>query len=195
MVSVFDLPATVENAPAFADRRPCAFWIGNTDRHPVRSEMARAHADNPKIRFVPMYWHGGVPTPFKTMREHCEYKYLMDIQGTGWSGRLKHLMLLGSVVLIFDRDLHEYWEDQFVPWVHYVPVKADGSDLQQRVDFLDANPDRAAEMARVCNARARDVFSKPAVHEYYASVIRKLTWPCCDTRPLRHADAVACRGG
>ena len=31
--------------------------------------------------------------------------------GWGWSGRLKYLLLLKSVVFIIDRDTVEYWDD------------------------------------------------------------------------------------
>ena len=53
----------------------------------------------------------------------------MDLAGWGWSGRLKYLFLLKSVVFIVDWDDVEYWNELFLPWVHFVPVKNDTSDL------------------------------------------------------------------
>ena len=34
-----------------------------------------------------------------------------------------------------------------VPWVHYVPLAADGSDADAVVDFLEAHPEEAATIA------------------------------------------------
>ena len=54
---------------------------------------------------------------------------MLDIGGWGYSGRLKYLLLLKSVIFVIDRNDVEYWHDSFIPWVHYVPIKEDASDL------------------------------------------------------------------
>ncbi len=45
------------------------------------------------------------------MYDHGDYKYLLDLAGWGWSGRLKYLLLLKSIVFIVDWDNVEYWDD------------------------------------------------------------------------------------
>ena len=54
------------------------------------------------------------------------------MRGIGWSGRLKYLFLLKSVVFYFYRDDVEFWDGLFIPWVHFVPIKFDGSDLDEK---------------------------------------------------------------
>ncbi|KAK1231220.1 hypothetical protein PQX77_005665 [Marasmius sp. AFHP31] len=55
-------------------------------------------------------------------------KYLLDLDGNAWSSRFKRLISSGSVV--FKSTVYrEWWSDRMQPWVHYVPVQVDLSDL------------------------------------------------------------------
>nr|XP_031859158.1 uncharacterized protein CI109_005353 [Kwoniella shandongensis]KAA5526230.1 hypothetical protein CI109_005353 [Kwoniella shandongensis] len=73
-----------------------------------------------------------------------QYKYLLDIDGNGWSARFKRLMSTNSVVLkstIFP----EWYTDRIQPWVHYIPIKADLTDLYDVLSFFRGEHD---DMAR-----------------------------------------------
>ncbi|KAK2462820.1 hypothetical protein APHAL10511_005211 [Amanita phalloides] len=71
------------------------------------------------------------------------YKYIMDVDGNGWSSRFKRLITSNS--LIFKSTIYPEWfTDRIEPWVHYVPIQSDFSDLFDvllffRGEFL--NPD------------------------------------------------------
>ncbi|CAE6440521.1 unnamed protein product [Rhizoctonia solani] len=70
-----------------------------------------------------------------TWPEANEYKYILDIDGNGWSARFKRLMTTNSMILkttIFP----EWYMDRVMPWVHYVPVKVDLSDLYDIASFF-----------------------------------------------------------
>ena len=78
--------------------------------------------------------------PTMGLEEQNQYRYLMDIDGNGWSGRFHRLLSTNSVVLkstVFP----EWYQDQIVPWVHYVPVKVDYSDVYDIMAFFTGNPD------------------------------------------------------
>ena len=62
------------------------------------------------------------------MPEHCRYKYLLNFDGQAASFRYKTLFLCGSLVLSVDLQWEEFWYEYLIPWVHYVPLAADGSD-------------------------------------------------------------------
>ncbi|GAA6063769.1 hypothetical protein JCM10212_006265 [Sporobolomyces blumeae] len=68
-----------------------------------------------------------------------EYKYVIDVDGNGWSGRFHRLMSSNSLVLkstIFP----EWYADRVQPWVHYVPLKVDYSDLFSIMTFFRGSP-------------------------------------------------------
>ncbi|KZS91430.1 hypothetical protein SISNIDRAFT_443154 [Sistotremastrum niveocremeum HHB9708] len=63
------------------------------------------------------------------------YKYFIDVDGNGWSARFRRLMASNSLVLkstVFP----EWFTDRIQPWVHYVPVKVDYSDLYDILLFF-----------------------------------------------------------
>lgn len=170
--SVFDLHAVVTKAPSFQQRVSTVFWIGAVHTHPVRVQMMNAVQHIEGFQFVAMTWDPVKgPQPFVHLHDHCKYKFLVDMPGTGWSGRLKHLLCLGSVVFVFQRRFHEYWMSEFVPNVHYISIKEDGSDLVEKVNYLKSNPDIATSIALACAQQSRIVFSKVRMDKYYANVI------------------------
>lgn len=77
----------------------------------------------------------------------ASYKYLLDVDGNGWSARFKRLMSTNSVVLkstIFP----EWYTDRIQAWVHYIPIKADLTDLYDVMSFFkDGHDDHAKEIA------------------------------------------------
>ncbi|SCZ93839.1 BZ3500_MvSof-1268-A1-R1_Chr6-3g08919 [Microbotryum saponariae] len=64
-----------------------------------------------------------------------EYKYVLDVDGNGWSGRFHRLMASNSLVLkstIFP----EWYAERIQPWYHYVPVNVDHQDLYSIMAFF-----------------------------------------------------------
>lgn len=73
--------------------------------------------------------------PRQPWSQAAQYKYVFDIDGNGWSARFKRLISTNSCVVkttIFP----EWYQDRIQPWVHYVPVKADLSDLYDVMAFF-----------------------------------------------------------
>ncbi|GAA6001465.1 hypothetical protein JCM10207_006679 [Rhodosporidiobolus poonsookiae] len=72
--------------------------------------------------------------------EANEYKYMLDLDGNAWSGRFHRLLSSNSVVLkstIFP----EWYVNWIQPWVHYVPLKVDYTDLFDIMAFFAGDLD------------------------------------------------------
>ncbi|GAA6041033.1 hypothetical protein JCM8097_004685 [Rhodosporidiobolus ruineniae] len=72
---------------------------------------------------------------FMSEEEQNKYRYVLDVDGNGWSGRFHRLMASNSLVLkstIFP----EWFADRVQPWVHYVPIKTDYTDLYPTMAFF-----------------------------------------------------------
>ncbi|KAF8650711.1 hypothetical protein AX16_005084 [Volvariella volvacea WC 439] len=68
-----------------------------------------------------------------------QYKYILDVDGNGWSSRFKRLITTNS--LIFKSTIYPEWYlDRIMPWVHYVPVKLDLTDLYDSLAFFRGDP-------------------------------------------------------
>ncbi|KAG7091997.1 hypothetical protein E1B28_008384 [Marasmius oreades] len=80
------------------------------------------------------------PETRRMSREEAgNYKYVMDLDGNGWSGRFKRLIT--SNALVFKSTVFpEWYTARIQPWVHYVPVQVDLSDLYDSLIFFRGDP-------------------------------------------------------
>ncbi|POW21499.1 hypothetical protein PSHT_02388 [Puccinia striiformis] len=83
--------------------------------------------------------NGYVFKPFAEPSTMNRFKYLLDVDGNGWSGRFHRLMSTKSAILkstIFP----EWYADRVQPWYHYIPVKVDYQDLYDIMAFFLGDP-------------------------------------------------------
>lgn len=136
--------AILEDDTPFLDER--IFWIG-ADMHPSRRGLFELGLQHPEIFDVEIIeWDRSAPggqrsrTRQVSLPDHRPYKYLIDCPGIGYSARTKWLLAMGRPLFILDRDVVEHWHDELVPWLHYVPVKPDLSDLLDHHARLESDP-------------------------------------------------------
>ncbi|TFK68079.1 hypothetical protein BDN72DRAFT_798290 [Pluteus cervinus] len=73
------------------------------------------------------------------VRAQGRYKYILDVDGNGWSSRFKRLITSNS--LIFKSTIYpEWYTDRIQPWVHYVPIQVSLSDLHDSLLFFRGDP-------------------------------------------------------
>jgi hypothetical protein len=144
-----------------ADERPWespkVFWIG-TDQHPSRRALANLGREHPGALDVTlMEWSRANPNALVSqsrqvsLPDHRLFKYLVDCPGRGYSARLKWLLASGRPVFVVNREVIEPWHAEMQPWVHFVPVAADLSDLLEHHAKLEGEPDLCAAIGM--NAR------------------------------------------
>ena len=91
--------------------------------------------------------------PPSDFQDHWKYKYLLDLDGAGFSGRF--LPFLQSKSLPFKAALfREWWDDRVTPWVHFVPLDLRGHGFWATlayfagIDATSANGKELKEPAR-----------------------------------------------
>lgn len=92
----------------------------STDIHVVDFIARCGGRDCPQqeAEFAPLY-------PPSDFQAHWQYKYLLDLDGAGFSGRF--LPFLYSRSLPFKAALfREWWDDRVTPWQHFVPLDIRG---------------------------------------------------------------------
>uniref|UniRef100_A0A8C5DWT4 Glycosyl transferase CAP10 domain-containing protein n=3 Tax=Gouania willdenowi TaxID=441366 RepID=A0A8C5DWT4_GOUWI len=90
---------------------------------------------------------GRPPASEVPLVDHCRYKFLFNFRGVAASFRLKHLFLCGSLVFHVGDEWEEFFYPQLTPWVHYIPVRADLSDLMEKLQFVKDNDVIAEQIA------------------------------------------------
>ncbi|KAJ7770941.1 glycosyl transferase family 90-domain-containing protein [Mycena maculata] len=114
---------------------------------------------------------------YQNLEQAGQYKYVMDVDGNGWSGRFERLMMSKS--LVFKATLYtEWYNDRIAPWVHYIPVQLDLSDLHDALVFFrgdetgaGAHEDLARKIAAAGRVWSKTFWRKEDMHAYFYRLI------------------------
>lgn len=92
------------------------------------------------------------------------YKYLLVLRGMDVGSSFYWSMNSGSVALVMEGPFETFASGHFQPWEHYVPFKADLSDLEDRVAWCRANDEACRAMAekaqKLCQMFAQEDLRK-----------------------------------
>ncbi len=81
--------------------------------------------------------------------EVFSYKYVINTHGNGndWSNRFRSLLSTGAAVFKQESSLYEFWEWGLKPWVHFIPVRRDLSDLPELLQWAQQHDSEAKKIA------------------------------------------------
>ncbi len=104
--------------------------------------------------------------PFMTMAEQLQNKFVFSIEGNDVATNTKWGLSSNSV-LFMKRPKFETWlmEGRLQPGTHYVELKDDYSDMEEKVAYYIDHPDEAEEIIRHAN-QWTDQFKDPKVEDW-----------------------------
>lgn len=110
-----------------------------------------------------------VTTTFSDDAIHAQHRYQIDIGGgggTSWTGTLSKLLMPG---LLFHHETltKDFFYDEMKPYVHYVPVKQDLSDLKEKFEWAESHPEEAQAIAKAGTELALRLGSDEYIRELY----------------------------
>jgi hypothetical protein len=82
--------------------------------------------------------------PKISIYDHLKYRYIMSLEGNDVASNLKWIMSSNSIA-VTPRLRNESWfmEGKLIPDYHYIEVKPDFSDLEQKLDYYSSHIDEA----------------------------------------------------
>lgn len=101
------------------------------------------------------------------------FKYLIDMEGLGYSPRLKLQFFSYRPVFVVDRPWREFFYKDLEPWEHYIPVARDLSDLLENLERVEG--DSALYKRIVSNASefAQTHLTQDKAVEIYKSILKR----------------------
>lgn len=107
--------------------------------------------------------------------EMIQYKYILDIDGWGstWDATAWKLNS-GSVILKAYSVWRQWFYDEYLPWVHYVPVAEDFNDIQEKFAWCENNTDLCLAMIQRCKELFQRVYRFSHIIDWSANAIFKL---------------------
>lgn len=155
-------------------------WIGNTETNIMRKKLLKYGRINPTILdILDMKWirsHNGLKaTTYMSMPDLVKtYEFLIDIEGFGYSGRLKHLLWSQRPLLLVERPYKEFFFKYLTKWEHYIPVKRDLSDLIIKVVWCMKNHEKAKIIASNALEFAKKHLTREACYSEWNDIITQL---------------------
>jgi len=119
-------------------------WIG-TLLCEKRTEIYNTYKDDERFEIIPISWirqSDGNLTANNYMSYYDQYKkwkYFLDIEGGGWSGRLKTLLTIPRITFVVEREWKDWCWNFIKPWKHYVPIQRDLSDFEVNFNKINNN--------------------------------------------------------
>tara|TARA_B100000900_G_scaffold252457_1_gene215157 strand:+ start:323 stop:1177 length:855 start_codon:yes stop_codon:yes gene_type:complete len=100
-----------------------------------------------------------------------DYSILLDIEGGGYSARLKYLLLSNKPLLIVYRPYKEFFFKNLQEYVHYIPVKRDLSDLIDKTKWILNNYNESLHIANNALEFAKTYLSEEYVYRHIFNII------------------------
>jgi hypothetical protein len=112
------------------------------------------------------------PDKFLNPFEMARFKYQIDIDGvTATFSGLAWKLLSGSLVFKQHSDNKTWFHDLLIPWVHYVPLNRDISDLLEKLSWARANDNTCRKIALAGRQLIKTHVLPSNLIEYCSSVL------------------------
>ena len=175
VTEVPDVPAFVKSRPATGDRdnavlmpldilrhlhfpddpvpwsrkKPVAVWRGRSNGQAPRIAASRLFGTHPDHDIGQIDAHPDLPAPkgFLSIPEQLQYRYILSLEGNDVATNLKWIMASNSVALAPRLEFETwYMEGRLEPGRHFVVIRADLGDLEDRVAWCEENPSEVQDI-------------------------------------------------
>jgi hypothetical protein len=146
----------------FEKKTPRAVWRG-TMNNPLRKALVVNHAASPfcDVGHVSKAFEEIPPSNVLLPTQQFAYRYIISVEGYDVATNLKWVMASNSVCLM-PKPRFETWfmESTLIANRHYVELRDDFSDLEEKIKGLEAEPDRARQIVANANRHVAMFFDR-----------------------------------
>ena len=138
----------VDDPTSYEQKKDMIVWRGAAYQEHRRIAVESFY-NNPRCNIGQNAPRNGNPweKSFLSIKEQLGYKFLLALEGNDVASSLKWMMSSNSLVFML-KPVYETWfmEGLLEANVHYVELKADYSDLIEKMDYYLANTDKALQI-------------------------------------------------
>jgi hypothetical protein len=100
-------------------------------------------------------------------------KYILALAGNTYASLFEHALRSGSCILRQEERMFEWYEPFVKPWVHYVPLNWDLSDLYSKFDWMKANDAEAKSIAERARKIGSQLFTPEIISCYSYCILER----------------------
>lgn len=127
-----------------------------------QSKLINAKLTSTRNRMPNVLNNVSLTAPVTTIRRLLEYKAIIMLEGNDVASGLKWALLSQSVVLM-PPPMHTSWamEELLTPWVHYVPLNQNATDVEEKMQWVLNNDNAARRIAERASLWIEDLCFHP----------------------------------
>jgi len=111
---------------------------------------------------------------YLSLKEQSEYKYIIHIDGHVSAFRLSLELSLKSVILIVESEWKIWYSEKLKPYVHYVPIKNDLSDLIEQIQWCKNNDEKCRKISENAFYFYNNFLNKNAILDHFQKTLLNL---------------------
>ena len=153
-------------------------WSG-INSHPIRKRFNELQS-NPMYEYnLLSVGYNRETSKYYDLIDHSKYKYLLDLEGRGYSGRFPYLALTGSCVIFIEnsdpnRDYKLYYDEHFQENIHYLKVRYSEKDTVEEINsriLQKISKSDCKKIGEACKNVAIDLFTFENIQSYMADIL------------------------
>lgn len=114
-----------------------------------------------KERFAPYFGS------FVSLRDHLKYKYQLLVDGNSCAYARAYWQLFSDCLMFKQESPNQQWYyEELKPYVHYVPVAEDMSDLLEKIEWAKGHEKEVQEIIRAANLFAEEHLQLVDMYHY-----------------------------
>lgn len=142
-----------------------------------RMRFMKMYYNNPKCNIGQINKRGGYPEMLvdkMSIEEHLDYKFILCLEGNDVATNLKWVMSSNSLA-VMPEPSYETWfmEGKLIPNYHYVKIKHDFSDVEERMQYYIEHPEEALEIIKHANEYTKQFQNKKREDLISLQVLKK----------------------
>ena len=116
----------------------------------------------------------GILGPPMSIEEHLRYKYLIDIDGNSCTYSRLYWILKSNSLCLKHSSVNEQWYYKGLePYVHYIPLKEDISDLEAKILWAKNHSDKVEKIIQNANEFANQSLKHSDALLYFYKVLER----------------------
>ena len=117
------------------------------------------------------------------MNKQISYKYIINIDGHSATNRFSYLLQSGCLILNVDSFYvigNQRWYDHLIkPYVHYVPIKYDLSNLEEKILWCRDNDHKCKQIVKNAKDLYNEYFTKDKLMKYTSVLLNSVSNKYC----------------
>ena len=141
----------------FRDKKNKAIFRGKVLAKQQRVNFFNKFFNHPMCNLGDTQPYAGNPkewvTNFLSIYDHLNYKFILALEGNDVASNLRWIMGSNSIAVMCQPN-YETWfmEGTLIPDYHYISIKDDFSDFEEKINYYIKYPEKAEEIIRHANA-------------------------------------------